>query len=87
MWFDDFYFPCQTPPPGYPIDVWDRGGVEFSARFSDRQLEILARFNEIFAAELDSLPESADWQGDPGWKRVSKAARSALEGIRLIRQD
>jgi hypothetical protein len=81
MWFDDFYFPGQTPPAGYPPEVRERGLLAWRECFSGSELRVLATFHALFDAEADALPTSGDWQQDSGWLRVSGAARTALAGM------
>lgn len=81
MWFDDLYFPGQSPPSEYPSDVWERGHREWRARFNAHELQILAKFHEVFASQVDALPVAGQWQQDPGWQNVSKAARTALDEL------
>jgi hypothetical protein len=81
LWFDDFYFPGQLRPPGYPVSVWERGQRGWKDCFSVHELQVLAEFHAVFFAEADKLPTTAKWQQDPGWQRVSQAANIALRDI------
>jgi hypothetical protein len=81
MWFDDFYFPGLSLPAKYPRDVWERGQLEWRGCFNARELEVLARFHDVFASQVDALPVAAEWEQDLGWKAVSKAARAALDDL------
>jgi hypothetical protein len=83
MWFDDFYFPGRSLPAKYPRDVWERGQLEWRGCFNARELEVLARFHDAFASQVDALPVAGEWEQDLGWKTVSKAARAALDDLGL----
>jgi len=64
MWFDDLYFPGQS---------------EWRSCFGEDELQALAAFHAAFASEVDTLPVKGRWQQYLGWRRVSEAARAALE--------
>ncbi len=84
-WFDDLYFPCQTPPENYSKDSWERGQREWRSCFAEAELSALSRFHERFNVEVDSLP--TDWPGwecHPGWLRVSEAAREAMAALAMM---
>jgi hypothetical protein len=81
LWFDDLYFPCQLPPPDYPVDTWKRGQNEWTTCFTDRELTALASVHEVFVAEVDALPTTGEWRQNAGWRRVSEAARVALHDL------
>jgi hypothetical protein len=70
LWFDDFYFPGQLRPPGYAVNVWERGQREWKDCFSVHELQVLAEFHAVFFAELNKLPTTAKWQQD----RVGKGS-------------
>jgi hypothetical protein len=78
MWFDDFYFPGQSHSSQYPDDIREQGQREWKSCFTEHELRVLATFHEVFATEIDALPVTGEWQQDPGWQRVGKAALSAL---------
>lgn len=86
LWFDDLYFPGQTPPAGYPVETWIRGQQEWKACFNDDELKILAEFHEMFASEIETISETDQWQLDPKWQRVSRSARRALSQIQSLTQ-
>jgi hypothetical protein len=81
MWFDDLYFPGQSLPSGYPRATWERGQLEWNACFNAHELEVLAKFHEVFASQVDALPVTGQWRQDLGWQGVSKAAREALDDL------
>lgn len=88
MWFGDFYFPAQTRPADYSGAVWERGQVEWRECFTDRERAVLSKFHEVFAKESGALSEDwGTWRSDPGWKRVSEAAREALGEIAQMRSN
>lgn len=78
IWFDDLYFPGQSRPSEYPAETWERGQREWKSCFADHELRALATFHEVFASESETLPVTGEWRQNPGWQRVSAAARSAL---------
>jgi hypothetical protein len=87
MWFDDLYFPGQSLPAKYPCETWERGQLEWKACFNSQELEVLAKFHEVFDSKVDALPVTGQWQQDLGWQGVSKAARAALNGLELCRSN
>lgn len=81
-WFDDLYQPGMWGP-----SEKNRPGVikavrNFNSCFTSEQLFALRKFHGIFLAELDELSRYRDdWKGDPGWIRVSQAAKVALRAF------
>jgi hypothetical protein len=69
-WFDDSYHP-ET--------------AAFQAAFAPQELDVLAEFNDLFAAaevELpDRLPTLSALQAHPAWGRVVSGAAKALAGL------
>jgi len=83
MWFDDLYFPGQSLPAEYPQDVWEREQHEWRDCFNTDELAVLAKFHEVFASQVDTLPTAGQWRQDAGWLSVSRAARAALDELEL----
>jgi hypothetical protein len=88
MWFDDLYFPAQSRPNDYSAVSWDRGQTEWSACFTTEELSALAKFHAIFDHEVANLStEWSTWRSDPGWSRVSEAARVVLANAPSMRSN
>lgn len=83
LWFDSLYRPGEKHPELYNPGVWELGLREWRACFTDDELTVLSEFHSVFEAEVDALPTDwPDWAQDPGWQRVSDAARAALAKLR-----
>ncbi len=76
---------CISPAKRVPSSILLRRGSADSesgkACFNDHELQTLAKFHEVFASEIDTLPNTGEWKQDPGWQRVGKAARAALDQL------
>jgi hypothetical protein len=83
-WYDDLYFPAEEVcPPGRSQVVWDRGQREWRECFTERELEVLAHFHEVFEQHIDYLvTDPPNWRQDARWLAVRDAARVALDQFR-----
>jgi hypothetical protein len=70
QWFDNWYHPDDE---------------NFRACFTTDELELLARFHHEFDDQLKQVPlegeEIGDLLNNKHWKRVTTAARTALDGL------
>lgn len=82
MWVDD-YSPGSKHKYIFHPGVWERHIAEWLSWFTDDELHALAEFDAVFEAERPALSfDWPEWRQNPGWLRVSVAARLTLARMR-----
>jgi hypothetical protein len=82
LWYDNLYFPCQNDASLFNPGVWERGQNEWRECFTEMELEVLAKFHEVFDSVVENISEDPiTFAQDTHWLRVSAAAKAALADL------